>query len=184
MAPSGSGKGTLVKYLHEAFPEAHFAISCTTRAPRPGEVNDVTYHFKTRAEFEVMIERGDFLEYAEYSGNLYGTLKSEILEPLTDGKLVIREVDLQGVQAISKIVPDENRTTIYIDAGGWNVLERRIRGRAPITEEELQKRKERFEKESKAKDIADVIIPNPDGKLKETKQKLAEVINTEYNTHV
>jgi len=184
MAPSGSGKGTLLKHLRDVFPEAHFAISCMTRAIRPGEVDGVTAYFKTREVFQEMVENGDFIEHVEYGGNLSGTLKSEVIDPLKKGELVIREMELQGVQAISKVVPKENRTIIYVDAGGWDVLEKRIRARAPITEEELQKRKERYEKESRSKDVADIILPNPDGKLEETKKELARIIEAQYNTHI
>ena len=182
MAPSGSGKGTLVRYVREELSDiVSFATSCTTRTPRPGEKDGETYFFKTREEFENLIEAGAFLEWEEYSGNLYGTLKDELLTPLGEGKLVLYELDVRGVQSLSEIISREDMTIIYLDAGGWDVLERRIRGRAPITDEELAKRKERYEHESQAKDMADVIIPNPDGKLEETKQKLAEVIKAEYN---
>ena len=93
--PSGSGKTTLCRRATENG-LCVYSISCTTRQPRPGEVNGVDYHFLTPAEFDARVERGDFLEYAEVHGNRYGTLKADILTLLEQGKNVVMDIDVQG----------------------------------------------------------------------------------------
>lgn len=93
--PSGSGKTTLCRRLADSG-EARYSISCTTRSPRPGEVNGRDYHFLERADFEARIHAGDFLEYAEVHGNFYGSLKSEVLGHLEAGLDVVMDIDVQG----------------------------------------------------------------------------------------
>lgn len=165
MAPSGSGKSALLKNAKTELPELHFAISCTTRAMRPGEKEGEVYHFLDMDKFNSRIKTGDFLEWAEYGGNLYGTLKSEITEPMRTGQVVIREVELQGIQSIVKLIPKAKRTIIYIDAGDWESLKQRILSRAPISEEQLALRHERYLKETAAKPLADIVIKNEDGQF-------------------
>ncbi|MFT3991640.1 MAG: guanylate kinase [Luteolibacter sp.] len=97
--PSGSGKTTLCRRL-AAEGEAHYSISCTTRAPRPGEINGRDYHFLTRENFEQRLANGDFLEYATVHGNLYGTLKSEVAGFLARGTDVVMDIDVQGAAQI------------------------------------------------------------------------------------
>ena len=169
MAPTGSGKGELERHIFAKFPELVFSVSCTTRPPRPGEVDGRDYYFLTTAEFKSKIEAGEFLEWAEFSGNLYGTLKSELLDALKAGKIVLNEIELQGVESTKQLIPLQNLSVIYIDAGGWDSLERRAKLRAPITEEELNKRRERFVIESGFKPHADYVISNLDGALEEAK---------------
>lgn len=176
MAPSGSGKGVLIDHIRTTFPDLHFAVSCTTREMRPHEVDGEVYHFMSREAFDQKIAEGAFLEWAEFSGNRYGTLRSEILDPLSAGKVVVREVELQGILAIRQLIPKEHRTIVYIDAGSWEVLERRIRARAPISPEHLALRKVRFEEESKWKQFADVIITNAEGRIDDAKRELAACI--------
>lgn len=176
MAPSGSGKGVLIEHLRSTFPELRFAVSCTTRDPRPGEHEGDVYYFVSQEVFEERIRRGEFLEWAEFSGNRYGTLKSEILEPLARGQVVLREVELQGIQAVSEIIPAVHRTIIYVDAGSWDALERRITARAPISDEHLALRKARYEVESEWKQYADVIIENHDGRVEDAKHSIESCI--------
>ena len=92
--PSGSGKGTIIKRLLQERADTVLSVSATTRAPRPGELNNVHYYFKTRAEFEELIERGALLEYAEYNGNYYGTPEEPIRDWLEQGKNVILEIEV------------------------------------------------------------------------------------------
>lgn len=97
--PSGSGKTTLCRQVaHEG--EAHYSISCTTRSPREGEVNGRDYYFLSREEFEADVAAGNFLEHAEVYGNLYGTLKSEVLQFLERGKDVVMDIDVQGAASV------------------------------------------------------------------------------------
>lgn len=176
MAPSGSGKGVLIDHAKGKYPEMHFAVSCTTRGKRPGEVEGDVYYFISPESFDQKIKSGEFLEWAEFSGNRYGTLKSEILKPLEGGKVVLREVELQGIQSIRELVPEENRTIIYIDAGSWEMLKKRILARAPMSDEHLELRHERFLKELEWKQFADVVITNEEGKLEDAKRQLETII--------
>lgn len=176
MAPTGSGKGSLVQYVKEQYPTIHFAVSCTTRAPRPGEIEGVSYYFLSRNDFEKKVAAGDFLEWAEYGGNLYGTLKSEVIERLSAGEVVLNEIELQGIEQLIQLVPVAHRTVIYIEAGGWEVLKARAQARAPISDEELALRYERYLSEVPAKDIADYVVENPDGGLASAKEKLDTIL--------
>ena len=177
MAPSGSGKGMLLKHLRDTLGEKiYFAVSCTTRDPRPDEVIGEVYQFVSQDEFEQKVAEGAFLEWAEFSGHHYGTLKDEILTPLKKGRVVVREVELQGILALREIIPAEHRTIIYIEAGSWEVLKRRIRKRAPISEEHLELRHQRYQEESKWKEFADVIIENNEGRLDEAKKEIEKLV--------
>jgi len=104
--PSGSGKTTLCRRLASEG-EAHYSISCTTRAPRPGEMSGRDYHFLNRAEFEERLAAGDFLEYATVHGNLYGTLKSEVAGFLENGTDVVMDIDVQGAAQIRACEDEE-----------------------------------------------------------------------------
>lgn len=181
MAPTGSGKGTLIKEALKVFPELYQTISCTTRAMRPGEVDGREYHFLSSAQFEQRKEGGDFLEWAYFGQNQYGTLKSEILPRLEDGKMVITEIEVQGVEQLKSLIPGEHITTVYIEAGGWEVLKSRAIKRAPISEEELEHRYERYLVEVTSKDLADRIINNEADDFTAAKEdfcKLIEEIKT------
>lgn len=182
MAPTGSGKGVLEQHVFTKFPQIKFAVSCTTRDLRPGEQDGVQYHFITREAFEEKIQQGAFLEWAEFSGNLYGTLKSEVEDSLNRGEIILNEIELQGVEALKKLIPKEQRTIIYVEAGGWEVLKARALSRAPISEEHLQLRYERCLEEQKSKPHADYVIDNQDGQIEEAKAQLEEII-TAIITH-
>lgn len=99
--PSGSGKTTLCRRL-AGENEAHYSISCTTRSPRPGETNGQDYHFLTREQFLAKRENGEFLESAEVHGNLYGTLRSEVIQYLQGGQDVVMDLDVQGAELVRK----------------------------------------------------------------------------------
>ena len=165
MAPSGSGKKCIIDSILEKHRDIYFAKTYTTRSIREGVEENPLYMFTSKDHFKEMIKKDELIEWAEYSGNYYGTPKLEIIEPLKKGKIVFKEMELQGVQQIREIIPIENRTVVYIDAGAWERLEKRIRARAPITEEEVALRKERYERESLSMEKADVIIRNHDGEL-------------------
>lgn len=175
---TGSGKGALLEHLRTTFPELTFAVSCVTRPPRPGEVDGHTYHFVSEAEFEERRARGEFLEWTEkYVGIKYGTLKSEIIVPMQEGKTVIREVDIDGVKSLFTLIPREHLTVIAIDAGGWETVEERITKRAALSAPELQSRKERYRQEDPYfKEVADFVISNPDGNLEAAKRDIEEVV--------
>ena len=179
IGPPGVGKRSLTEHIRIQFPEITFPVSCTTRSPRPGEAQGYAYYFVSKEEFERRIKNGEFLEWAAIDGgNLYGTLKSEILIPLNRGKMVFREVEVQGMQKIQKLIPRENLVIIFVDGGPWERLEKRILGRAPIHKDELEKRKERYEYEITFKNRADYIVNNPDGALDNARRSIEEIIRT------
>lgn len=180
MAPMGSGKGTIVKCALAQYPDLKQTISCTSRAMRPGEVNGQQYHFITTEDFDQKIERGEFLEWAVFAGNKYGTLKSEILPRLADCEVVIVEIELQGVEQLLNLLPREQMTIVYIEAGSWEVLRARAFARAPMSEAELQSRYERYLIEQQAKPVADVIIDNS-GDIELACAEFDQVIRAAYS---
>jgi len=174
VGPSGSGKSALLAHLCAEMPELIFPVSCTTRAPRPGEVEGEKYHFVTQEEFEKRRAAEEFLEWAPYGGSYYGTLKSQILGALSEGKTVVREVEVQGARQIQQLMPDVR--IIFIDAGSWENLERRIQSRAPMSEVELLARRKRYEDETSFADHANAVIHNPDGELERAKEEFVAAV--------
>ena len=165
--PSGVGKGTLIDALRGKYPELVFPPSCTTRSPRPGEKEGETYFFISKEEFEAKIEAGEFLEYACVHGeNYYGTLKKALLEPVKEGKTVIREFDVQGFEQAKERLPKELFTSIFLaPAEDVEDLVDRIRKRAPISDEEVTKRVISMKKEISKKDIYEHIIISVGGEI-------------------
>ena len=135
---SGVGKGTVIKRFLEKHPDYKLSVSCTTRNPRDGEVHGINYFFLSRDEFLKCIENNEFLEWAEFSGNMYGTQKAYVEEKLKQGKNLILEIDTQGALNVKKIMPDS--TLIFILPPSFEELEARLRGRHTETEESIQKR--------------------------------------------
>ncbi|HVV38879.1 MAG TPA: guanylate kinase [Candidatus Paceibacterota bacterium] len=177
IGPTGSGKSALMAHARQAVPGLVFPISCTTRAMRPGEVEGENYFFVTPEEFERRVKAGDFLEWKHTDEKRYGTLKSQILTPLAEGKTVIREVEIRGARDIlGGLVPRDLVHTIYIDGGSWEQLEARILRRASMGEVELASRRTRYAEESVFKNEADVVIENTEGKLEEAKQEFEKAI--------
>ena len=174
----GGGKSTLIQHLREVYPQLTFAVSCTSRAPRPGEVAGENYYFLSDAEFERRIEAGDFLEWIQQDGGrYYGTLRSEIIDRLAEGEIVVREVEVRGVRAIRELVPADALTVVFITAGSWEDMRQRIQDRAPITEEELEYRRVRYEQEIQFATEADLVIENRNGALDEARQKLIDAVD-------
>jgi guanylate kinase len=138
-APSGGGKSTLLKLL-KPFADHQYSVSCTTRAPRPGEIDGTDYHFLTRAQFEQEIAHDNLLEWAEVHGNFYGTKKSAVLEHLDAGRDVILDIDIQGAESI-RASNDPRITSALVDVfltpASIEVVEHRLRKRATETEQQL-----------------------------------------------
>lgn len=176
MAPTASGKGTLIKQALTTFPDVCVTVSCTTRTIRPNETEGLEYHFLSAVDFEQKKVAGEFLEWAYFGVNQYGTLKSEILPRLEEGKIVITEIDVQGVEQLHALIPSEHITTVFIDAGGWSTLKARALERAPMSEEEMLHRYERYLVEVAAKDIADVIIDNSGADFTSAKNAFCQLI--------
>jgi len=125
--PSGVGKGTLIRGLLEAVPELELSVSATTRRPRPGERDGIDYHFLTTAEFEQRVRAGDFVEHATYSGNRYGTLRSELERRLSAGVPVALEIELQGARQVREALPEA--VAVFIAPPSLEALRTRLVGR-------------------------------------------------------
>ena len=136
--PSGVGKSTVLKALFDQQTDLYFSISATTRDPRPGEVDGVHYHFIPAEEFHRMVEEDEFLEYAEYVGNFYGTPKKYVDEAMEQGKDVILDIEVQGAIQVVHKRPDVVR--IFIAPPSWQALEERLTGRGTDSPEKVQKR--------------------------------------------
>lgn len=137
-APSGGGKGTILKELFKGDPNLVMSVSATTRSPRPGEEHGTHYYFTDKPSFEKMIENGEMLEHAEYCGNYYGTPAAPVEQWREEGRDVVLEIEVQGGAQIRKIVPDA--VSIFILPPSMAVLEKRLRGRGTENEETIQKR--------------------------------------------
>lgn len=179
--PSGVGKGTLINHLRATRSEFSFPPSCTTRSPRPGEIDGETYYFITKEEFEDRIRKGDFLEYAHVHGETYyGTLRDKILEPVKAGKIVIREFDVQGFSQAREKLDRADYVSIFLrPAEDLDTLVRRIKERAPISVEELQKRINSMEKELELSNIYDYQVFSEDGKLEKLFSDTKAIIDQE-----
>lgn len=177
LGPSGSGKGTIIKYLKETHPEFIFPISYTTRSARPNEKDGEVYHFISKEEFQDKIAQDELLEYAiVHEDNYYGTIKSEILTPLKEGKTVIREVDIQGVESILEILKNQKVYTLFITTPSWEDLEKRIKERAEISDEELEKRENSYKKEIVHKSKCDYLLENEYGKQEDAFAAIDKII--------
>jgi guanylate kinase len=144
-APSGGGKTTLCQQLLRARPDMTRAVTCTTRAPRPGEVDGVDYHFFTAEEFLKRLQAGNFIEHATVYGNSYGILKSELLGKLREGKDVLLNVDVQGAATIREQAETESElkralVTVFLTPTPLSVLEERLKKRAADSPAVIQKR--------------------------------------------
>ena len=135
---SGVGKGTLLKLFLEKHPDYKLSVSCTTRKPREGEEHGINYFFITREEFKNLIDKEEFLEWAEFSGNMYGTQKAYVERKLAEGKNLILELDTVGALNVKKAMPEA--CLIFILPPSFEELESRLRGRHTETEEAIQKR--------------------------------------------
>ena len=137
-APSGAGKTSLLKAVMARRPGLSFSVSCTTRKPRPGEVDGKDYHFVDRAEFERLIAAGEFVEYANVFGNLYGTRRSVVESALAEGRDLIIEIDWQGAAQVRERLPEA--VQIFVLPPSRAELEKRLRGRGSDSDEVIARR--------------------------------------------
>ncbi len=143
--PSGVGKGTLISKLLERVPGLELSVSATTREPREGEIDGCDYHFLTPAEFDERIEHEDFLEFATYSGNRYGTLRSEVRERLEAGHSVVLEIEVQGARQVRAAMRES--VQVFIAPPTPAVLRERLESRASDSAEAIDARLEVAEQE-------------------------------------
>ena len=155
---AGAGKGTLMKNLISRYDNYSLSVSATSRHPRPGEEEGVSYFFKTREEFEEMIRNDEFLEYAEYVGNYYGTPRAFVEKMLQDGKRVVLEIEIQGAFQIKRKFPQA--LLIYVMPPSAEELMRRINGRGTETPEVIKSRMKRAVEEAEGIEHYDYIVIN------------------------
>jgi guanylate kinase len=134
-SPSGGGKGTLIREVLQSIPDVGYSVSFTTREPRFGEEEGREYHFISRHAFSEMAENGDFLEYAEVHGNMYGTSKLQTERIVSAGRDVILEIDVQGAVSVMEQMPDA--VTIFILPPSFEVLQARLTARNTEDAEDL-----------------------------------------------
>ncbi|XP_036374657.1 guanylate kinase isoform X2 [Megalops cyprinoides] len=174
--PSGAGKSTLLKRLMKEYEGVFgFSVSHTTRNPRPGEENGKDYHYVSREAMQEGIANGEFIENAEFTGNMYGTSKASVQDVQAKNLICILDIDMQGVKNIKKT--DLNPIYVSIQPPSMEILEKRLRDRQTESEESLQKRLEAAHIDmelSKEPGIFDVVIINDD--LEEAYSKLKEVL--------
>lgn len=175
--PSGVGKGTILEKFFHNNKNIIYSISQTTRNPRPGEVDGVNYFFVTREEFENSIKNDEFLEWAQYSDNYYGTNKKFVLKALSKGIDVLLEIETQGAQSIMAKFPD--CISIFLTPPNLDELEKRLRGRNTEDEEAIQKRLNQVREELKLAKTYKYSIEND--LVENALQKLQEIYNTEKN---
>ena len=156
--PSGVGKGALVQEILSLHPEIWISVSATTRAPRPGEIDGENYFFIEYDRFKELIDSGGFLEWANFTGNCYGTPRKPVEEKLERGRPVLLEIELEGARQVRLSFPDCFQ--IFIAPPSFDELESRIRGRATDSEEAIQSRLARATEELKAKKEFDAVVVN------------------------
>ena len=158
--PSGAGKSTLIRQALSEIPELAYSVSATTRKPRKGEVDGRDYIFLPREEFERWIEEEKFLEWAEYSGNLYGTPEAKVEEALAEGRSIILEIELQGARKVREKRPDA--VMIFVRAPSLEETRKRLEGRATEDVEALERRMTTALGEVAARDEFDREVVNED----------------------
>ena len=173
--PSGVGKTTLYKALLERFPDMLYSVSYTTRRPRPGEENDVDYHFITEVDFKKDIETGRWAEWAEVHGHYYGTSAGFLNKGLTSGYDILLDIDVQGTIQILKYFPDS--ITIFILPPSMDALKNRLRLRGSDSESTIEKRFLNAKREMEKKDIYRYVVVND--RLTVATEKLISIIEKE-----
>ena len=178
--PSGSGKSTVIDALCKSDETLRFSISATTRQPRPSEVDGVDYRFLSKPEFENHIQQSSFLEWAEYGGNFYGTLKSEIVTAREAEKDAILEIEVKGaLQIRAQDLSPTRSLLIFIIPPSFAILEKRLRGRKTESEIERQKRLAIAKSEVLEIEHYDYWVSNPEGALQQAVRQIQTIIAAE-----
>ncbi|OOY05078.1 MULTISPECIES: guanylate kinase [unclassified Thioclava] len=176
-SPSGAGKSTLAKRLMNWDPTLRFSVSATTRDPRPGESDGVEYFFKSRAEFEKMVDQGDMLEHAEVFGNFYGTPKGPVEAAMGEGRDTLFDVDWQGGQQIRNSSLGKDVVSIFILPPSIAALEERLRSRAQDSDAVINGRMEKSLAEISHWSEYDYVLVNDD--LDRAEEQLRTILTAE-----
>lgn len=161
VAPSGTGKSTLIKKLAEDYSSLQWSVSCTTRPRRSGETNGVDYHFMTEKEFVGRKDNNEFIEWAKVHSNYYGTLKKFVDEGLEQGKYLLFDLDVQGCDQMKKIYGSEAQI-IFIEPPSVDELEKRLLKRATDNRAVIEERLSNAKEELKRKNDFDFLVTNDD----------------------
>ena len=156
--PSGVGKDTLIKRLLELDRNLRYSVSCTTRQPRPGEVDGVDYTFVSRERFQQLIDEGAFLEYTTYNGNLYGTLAERVERARADGHDIVLKIEVQGAEQVRKRAPDA--ILVFVAPPSVDELVRRQMKRNTETTQDMTARREIATREMKYSSRYDHVVVN------------------------
>ena len=174
--PSGVGKGTLIRDLRGRLSDLELSVSATTRDPREGEEDAVDYHFLSPEEFARRADQGDFLEHATFSGNRYGTLRSEIERTLDTGTSVVLEIEVQGARQVRAAMGDE-AVLIFIAPPDPSVLRKRLAGRGTDSGEAIERRLETAKQELEAQQEFKHVVVNAD--LARASEELEAIVRSE-----
>ena len=158
--PSGVGKGTVVAALRRLVPDVWISVSCTTRAPRPGEREGLQYYFVDRVQFAAMVAAGELLEHAEFAGNLYGTPRAPVLDHLAAGTPTLLEIELEGARQVRRSMPDAR--FVFLAPPSLDVLVQRLAGRGTESADAVVARLERAQVELAAEREFDEVVVNND----------------------
>jgi guanylate kinase len=170
--PSGVGKGALIRGLRERIPEIELSVSATTRAPRQGERDGIDYYFLTPEDFDRRVHAGDFVEHATYSGNRYGTLRSELDRRLAAGVPVLLEIEVQGARQVREAMPDA--VAVFIAPPSLDALRARLVGRGTDTADEVAERIAIAARELEAQpEFAHVVVND---RLEDATEELVEIV--------
>ena len=173
-APSGSGKTTLCKMLQEERSDISWSVSCTTRAPRPNEINGIDYYFNSRDQFMNYISDDAFAEWEDVHGQYYGTLKLNLDTAIANNTILLLELDVKGSMSIVHLYPEQS-FSIFILPPSIDHLRQRLRNRGTDTESRINERLKRFEREMEYKSKFDYVLINED--LEVASRELIEVVN-------
>ncbi len=158
--PSGVGKGTLVAAVRRRYPQVWVSVSCTTRAPRPGETDGVEYYFVDADKFAAMVEAGELLEHAMFAGHAYGTPRAPLAARLATGTPCLLEIELQGARQVRASMPDAR--FVFLAPPSWDELVRRLTGRGTEDADVVRRRLDRARIELAAQAEFDDVVVNDD----------------------
>ena len=173
-APSGSGKTTLCKMLQDERSDISWSVSCTTRAPRPNEIDGIDYYFNSRDQFMKSIAADAFAEWEDVHGQYYGTLKLNLDTAIANNTILLLELDVKGSMSIVQLYPEQS-FSIFILPPSIEHLRHRLRNRGTDTESRINERLKRFEREMEYKSKFDYVLINED--LEVASRELIEVVN-------
>jgi guanylate kinase len=177
-APSGTGKTTIAKTLLKRRPDIGYSVSCTTREPRQGEVDGTDYYFLSRSSFVSKREQGEFAESAEVHGNLYGTLRSEVLRVVNAGKHVLMDIDVQGAAQFTRVFP--HSVTVFVLPPSADVLLDRLKGRRTESNQELADRLQSALQELQSVDEYEYVVVNDE--LDAAVQRVCSIVDAEVSS--